>query len=303
MWFKNLQLYRLPENWQENVQSLEEKLAAEPLPGCASGEMQSIGWVATPAGSLLHSVNHQWLLALGIEQKLLPSSVVRLYANERAKAIEEAENRRVGRKEMRELRETLVFELLPKAFINRRTTFAWIDPVNGWLAVDASAPAKAEELLSHLRKSTDNLPVRLLKTALSPSAAMTAWMAEGEAPSPFTLDQDLELRSAENARVRYVRHSLEGEEIRQHIADGKVATRLAMTWADKISFVLDENLQIKRLEFLDILKEEAETQAENEAERFDLDFTLMTGELSRLLKDLVQALGGELEDGQDTTTF
>jgi recombination associated protein RdgC len=93
--------------------------------------------------------------------------------------------------------------------------------------------------------------------------------------------------------VRYVKHSLEGEEIRQHIEAGKVVTRLAMTWNDRISFVLDDNLQIKRLAFLDILKEQADGQADNEDERFDIDFTLMSGEVAQLLDDLLGSLGGE----------
>jgi recombination associated protein RdgC len=66
-----------------------------------------------------------------------------------------------------------------------------------------------------------------------------------------------------------------------------------MTWGDRISFVLDDKLQLKRLAFLDILKESTDGQAENEEERFDLDFALMTGELARLLDDLLAALGGE----------
>jgi len=123
---------------------------------------------------------------------------------------------------------------------------------------------------------------------------MTGWVADGEAPGGFTIDQDLELRSAEKATVRYVKHTLEGEEIRQHIAAGKIVTRLALTWGERISFVLNENLQIKRVGFLDILKEEADGQAENEDERFDIDFTLMSGEVARLLDDLLEALGGEL---------
>lgn len=195
---------------------------------------------------------------------------------------------------MRELREQMTLELLPRAFIRRRSTFGWIDPINGWLVIDAAAPAKAEEFLEHLRKSVEGLPVKLVKVAQSPSAAMTGWVAGGEAPAHFTIDQDLELRSAEKATVRYVKHPLEGEEIRQHIAGGKVVTRLAMTWGDRISFVLNENLQIKRLTFLDILKEQADSQAENADERFDLDFTLMTGEVARLLNDVIDALGGEL---------
>jgi recombination associated protein RdgC len=93
--------------------------------------------------------------------------------------------------------------------------------------------------------------------------------------------------------VRYANHSLDGDEIRQHIADGKVVTRLAMTWNDRISFVLNDLLQIKRLAFLDILKEQSESQADDADERFDIDFTLMTGEGAQLLADLLAALGGE----------
>ncbi len=122
---------------------------------------------------------------------------------------------------------------------------------------------------------------------------MTGWVASGEAPAGFTLDQDLELRSTEKATVRYVNHTLDGEEIRQHIATGKIVTRLAMTWNDRISFVLNDLLQIKRLAFLDILKEQADGQGENEDERFDIDFTLMSGEVAQLLGDLLAALGGE----------
>ena len=295
MWFKNLQLYRLPKNWADNTGKLEEQLSTLTLQPCSACDLQSIGWIAPrDGGPLVHSVNRQWLLALGIEQKLLPASVVKQFANDKAKEIEENEGRRVGRKEMRDLREAMIIELLPRAFVRRRTTFGWIDPVNGWLAIDAASPAKAEEFLEHLRKSVDQLPAKLLQVTQSPSSAMTGWVAEGEAPSHFTLDQDLELRSAEKATVRYVKHTLEGEEIRQHIAEGKVVTRLAMTWGDRISFLLNENLQIKRLSFLDLLKEQADSQAENEDERFDIDFTLMTGEVAQLLNDLLEALGGEL---------
>jgi len=295
MWFRNLQLYRLPKNWSADLSQLEADLSTLTLQPCNASDSQSIGWVPPCAdGALVHAVNRQWLLALGAEIRLLPSSVVKQFAKDRAKAIEEAEGRRIGRKEMRDLRESITAELLPRAFVSRRTTFGWIDPINGWLVIDAASPAKAEEFLEHLRKSVAGLPAKLLQVTQSPSAAMTGWMAEGEAPGAFTLDQDLELRSAEKATVRYVKHTLEGEEIRQHIADGKVVTRLALTWGDRISFLLDEKLQLKRLSFLDILKEQADGQAENEDERFDIDFTLMTGEVARLLDDLLEALGGEL---------
>lgn len=294
MWFKNLQVYRLPKNWNTDATPLEEQLAKMPLQACSATEPRSIGWIPPREGGMLvNTINHQLLLTLGVEEKLLPASIVKRFASDKAREIENAEGRRVGRREMREMIEEMTIQLLPRAFTRQRRTCGWIDRANGWLVIDAASPAKAEEFIEHLRKSLESLPVKVLKVTQSPSAAMTGWVAGGEAPAGFTVDQDLELRSTEKATVRYANHSLEGEEIRQHIADGKTVTRLAMTWNDRISFILNDVLQIKRLAFLDILKEQSEGQGDNADERFDIDFTLMTGEVARLLDDLVDALGGE----------
>lgn len=296
MWFKSLFIYRLPADWAMSAAALEEKLSRQPLQACGGLDKQSRGWISPQDdGPLVHALNRQLLIALGVEQKLLPASIINQFAKDRIAELEAQQGHRVGRKETKEIKERVADELLPRAFAHRRTTFAWIDPVNGWLVVDAASSAKADEVLELLGKTLDDLPLKLVQTRLSPVAAMTGWLAGGEAPPGFTIDRELELRSIDEgkATVRYVRHDLEGDEIRAHIAAGKSATRLGMTWNDKISFVLTEQLQVKRLAFLDILKEEAESQAETADELFDLDFTLMTGELARLLADLVEALGGE----------
>ena len=296
MWFKNIFIYRLPADWAISAATLEEKLSRQPLQPCGGLDKQSRGWVSPQGdGPLVHTLNRQLLIALGVEQKLLPTSIINQFAKDRIAELEAQQGHRVGRKETKEIKERVTDELLPRAFAHRRTTLVWIDPVNAWLVVDAASPAKADEVLELLGKTLDDLPLKFLHTRLSPVAAMTEWLAGGEAPPGFTIDRELELRSIDGgkATVRYVRHDLEGDEIRAHIAAGKSATRLGMTWNDKISFVLTEQLQIKRLTFLDILKEEAESEAENTEELFDIDFTLMTGELARMLADLVEALGGE----------
>lgn len=294
MFFRNLVIYNLAEAQKLLPALVNDQLGQFQMTACGATDAQSIGWVPpSSSGNLAHIVNGQVLLALGVEQKILPSSVINQFAKDKVAKIEEEEGRRVGRKEMREIKESVTLELLPRAFVRRRTTFGWIDPINGWVVIDTASSSKAEEFLEHLHKSVEGLPIRMLKPVQSPSSAMTGWVAGGDAPAGFTIDQDLNLNSAEHAQVRYVKHSLEGEDIRQQIASGKVATKLAMTWADRISFVLTETLQIKRLSFLDILKEQSETQAENEEERFDLDLTLMSGELAKMINDLVAALGGE----------
>jgi recombination associated protein RdgC len=209
--------------------------------------------------------------------------------------LEEQQGFKPGRKQMKELKEQVADELLPRAFSVQRGTRVWIDPVNGWLVVDAANPAKADEVFKLLLKSLESLPFASLRTERSPLSAMTDWLAADEAPGDFTDDQDTELRTSgeSKATVRYVRHTLEADELRRHIAAGKQCTRLAMTWIDRVSFVLTESLAIKRVAPLDVLKENADATMQNEDERFDTDFALMTGELAKVIADMVQALGGE----------
>lgn len=297
MWFRNLRIYRLSADWGKVPTPLNDLLAKQPLARCGSLDMISRGWVYPKHEDFVHAVNGQWLVALGVEQKLLPATVVRQVTQERAAEIEAEQGRKVGRKELRDLRDAVAQELLPRAFTRRRTTWAWIDPINGWLVIDAGSDAKAEEFLEVFLRSVGEIQLRPLLTELSPSAAMTEWLASGEAPVGFTIDDDLELRAAVagQSAIRYVRHALEGKEIQQHIASGKLATRLGLTWNDRVSFVLNDKWQIKRLAFLDILKEEAEQSAQEADEQFDIDFALMAGELNRMLADLTVALGGEMK--------
>jgi recombination associated protein RdgC len=297
MWFKNLQIYRLPAPWAMTPDQLETALAPLAFATGGSLEMQTQGW-ASPRDNdkLVHTVNRQMLLQLATEKKLLPTSVINQVTKARAAELEEQQGFAPGRKQMRDLKEQVTDELLPRAFSIRRDTRVWIDPVHGWLVVDAASPSRADDVLKLLLKAVDKLPLSTLHVAHSPVSAMTDWLVADEAPGGFTVDQDTELRATgeSKATVRYVRHTIDAEEVRRHITAGKQCTRLAMTWADKISFVLTESLAIKRIAPLDVLKENSEVTSKDDAERFDGDFMLMAGELARMLDDLVQALGGEM---------
>lgn len=297
MWFRNLQIYRLTPGIKLDPDDLNARLAKYPLTPCGGLERQRLGWRPIRGeDDYVYSQNEQVLIAFGIEDKLLPSSVVKEAAEEKIAEIAEQEGYKPGAKRRREIREQIEDELLPRAFTKRTTLYAWLDPVNGWLAIDAASATKAEALVKLLGESAPDLTVKLPHTQLSPGAAMTGWLAENEAPTGFTIDRDCELclPGEDKATVRYVRHALDGEEIGEHIAAGKQVTRLALTWADRVSFVLTEKLEIKRLQFLDILKEQSE-QADDAEAMFQIEFALMSGELAKLIADLVAALGGEEE--------
>jgi recombination associated protein RdgC len=295
MWFKNLQIYRLSTPFTATPDQLAEKLAAQAFQPGTSIEMQRLGWVSPRNDeSLVHAVAGQMMIALRVEKKLLPASVINQFAKARAQDIEERQGYKPGRKEMREIKDAVTNELLPRAFAIARDTRVWIDPVRNLIVVDAAASAKSDEVMQLLNESLENLGARPLQTALSPVSAMTSWLASDEAPAGFTVDQDTELRSStqSKATVRYTRHALEAEDLRRHIEAGKQCTRLAMTWAERVSFTLTETLTLKRIAPLDVLTEK-EDGSGDEAERFDTDFALMTGELGRLIDQLIETLGGE----------
>jgi len=297
MFFRNLIPFRIEAGTHLNATDVAEKLARQAFQPCGSQDMKSRGWIPPRDGdSLVHSVGGNWLLALGSEQKLLPAAVINQTVQARAAAFEKTLGYRPGRMQRAVMKDQIVTDLLPRAFSRYHTTWVWIAPKEGWLCVDASNARKADEVLEVLAKSLDDLPLKRLKTETSPASAIADWLAADEAPAGFSIDRDCELKAGgeEKATVRYLRHPLDGEEIRAHIAGGKMPTRLALTFDDRISFVLTDKLEIKRLAFLDILKEEAERQAENADEIFDAELTLMGGELLRLLPALVEALGGEV---------
>ncbi|HMS79512.1 MAG TPA: recombination-associated protein RdgC [Burkholderiaceae bacterium] len=303
MWFRNLIVLRVPAGSPLDADTLADALLPFAFTEPTSVEALRTGLVPPRDGdaSLVASVGRQLLFALRQEKKLLPAKVVAQFVRQRAERIEAEEGFRPGRKRMKEIKEQVVDELLPRAFSLATDTRAWIDPVNGWLVVDAASTSRADEVVGLLAKAFDGFPGRPLKTAQSPAGAMTAWLSDGEAPAGFSIDQDVVLKARDGkATVRYANQSLEADDVGRHVKAGKQCTRLALTWRDRVSIVLTDTLAIKRVRPLDVLTEsQAGSAASTDAdERFASDFALMTGELAALLDDVVDALGGPLPDGR-----
>ena len=293
MLFKNAKLFRLHYDFQYSVEQIGEALERHQFNPVASQEPVSNGWFFIGDQSLIN-VGQQVLLQMRTEKKLLPSTVINQLAAERAKDKAEEQGYRVGRKQMKELKEDLITELLPKVFSTHRDVFVWLDLANRWLVVDAASDALADEVMGLLAKTFTVFPAVPVYTEQSPAAAMTGWLADYVIPYPFSIDQDAELkaRGESRASVKYANHNLDGDEQRKHIVDGKQCTRLALTWADKISFVLTDGLEIKRINATDLAKEQLNTDQDSH-DVFLAEFTLFTGEFNALLNDLTEALGGE----------
>jgi recombination associated protein RdgC len=296
MLFKNLVFHRLPKDWSLSAAALESSLATRTLQPCGPFDMSSRGWVpVTHGGPLVHAVNQQYLIALGTEDKLLPGSIVKQVAQERADVQADTQGFPVGRKQMRDLKMRVADELRARALSRRRVTRAWIDPEAGWFAVDASSVPRAEIVVELLRDTLGSFAPVALETERPPHAAMATWLLRGAPAAHFSIDDELELQSADKNKttIRYIRHPLEGQEIRAHLTAGKYPTKLGLTWRDRLSFVLTDKLQLKRLEFLEMSEEGAQSEDVDPAEQFDIDFAVMAGELASLLRDLSDTLGSQ----------
>ncbi len=270
---------------------------------CGASQEKSVGWVEPRGhahGALVEVIGGHWLLKLMTEVKIIPGSVVKRKVQEQVDHIEATTGRKPGKKEKRDITEDARLALLPMAFTKQSSVQVWVDPKAGWLLTDAGSSAKADEVMTWLIKAVEGLAVTLINTQTSPAAAMAHWLASKEAPVGFSVDRECELKAADESKsvVRYTRHALDTDEVTQHIAMGKMPTRLALTWGDRVSFVLTEGLQLKKLAFLDtVFEDAAPSPGDKKDDNFDADVAIATGELSQLLPDLLEALGGEVTPG------
>ena len=293
-------IYRLVAGWPTELAVLDEVLGKAQFVECGASQEKSVGWVEPRGhahGPMVEVIGGQWLLKLMMEVKVVPGSVVKRKVQDQLDHIEATTGRKPGKKEKREISEDARLALLPMAFSKQSSVQVWVDPAAGRLLTDAGSQAKADEVMTWLIKAVDDLVVQLVNTQTSPASAMSGWLSTKEPPQSFSVDRECELKAADESRavVRYTRHALDTDEVSQHIAMGKVPTRLALTWADRVSFVLTEALQLKKIAFLEsVFEGAAESPGDGKDDDFDADVAIATGELRKLIPDLLEALGGEV---------
>jgi recombination associated protein RdgC len=301
MWFKNLRIYMLQQPFNLSAEALENRLEQKRFNPCGSHDPFSYGWhepLGRQGESLVHELIGCQMICARREEKLLPSAVVNEIVEEKAAAIEDETGRRPGRKERSELKDEIFQQLLPKAFSRFSTQYAMIDKQQGWILVDASSANKAEALISFLRETLDSLPVKPLEVSLAPSHVMTEWLRRPASHADFELLDSCELkdRSEDPGVLRCKGQDLGAEEVIAHLDAGKDVVKLAVAWDERLSCVIESDMSLKRVRFLDLIQDEAaDYQTENAADAFDAHFSLMTLEFRRFIPRLIELFGGAVE--------
>ncbi|CFQ40874.1 recombination-associated protein RdgC [Yersinia bercovieri] len=301
LWFKNLMVYRLSREVSLSADEMEKQLSALSFTPCGSQDMAKTGWVS-PMGShsdaLTHTVNGQIVICARKEEKILPSPVIKQELQAKIERLEGEQHRKLKKTEKDSLKDEVLHSLLPRAFSRFNQTFLWIDTVNDLIMVDAASAKRAEDTLALLRKSLGSLPVVPLTLENPIELTLTEWVRSKELPAGFTLMDEAELKAIleDGGVIRCKKQDLFSDEIAVHIEAGKLVTKLALDWQERVQLVLSDDGSLKRLKFSDTLREQNDDiDREDFAQRFDADFILMTSELAALIKNLIEALGGEAQ--------
>lgn len=301
LWFKNLMVYRLSREVALNADEMEKQLSAFAFTPCGSQDMAKTGWVS-PMGShsdaLTHAVNGQIVICARKEEKILPSPVIKQELQSKIERLEAEQHRKLKKTEKDALKDEVLHSLLPRAFSRFNQTFMWIDTVNDLIMVDAASAKRAEDTLALLRKSLGSLPVVPLTMESPIELTLTEWVRSGEMPAGFAIQDEAELKAIleEGGVIRCKKQNLISDEIAVHIEAGKLVTKLAVDWQERIQLMLSDDGSLKRLKFADTLREQNDDiDRDDFAQRFDADFILMTSELAALIKNTIEALGGEAQ--------
>ena len=293
MFFRNLTLFRFPTRL--DFSQLDELLPEMQLKPVGALELSSRGFVS-PFGrnepELSHRIGEALWLTVGGEDKILPSAVVNDLLGKKLAEIEEKEGRKPGGRTRKRIKEDLVHELLPRAFVKPSRTDALVDLEHGFIAVDSASRKNSEEFVSQIRGALGSFPALPLNAEVAPRNILTGWIAGEPLPDGLALGEECELKDAMEggAVVKCQNQDLQGDEIAKHLESGKQVTRLALTLDDHLSFVLGEDLVVRKLKFLDGAVDQLEnTEREDLRAELDARFALLSGEVKRLFVVLESA--------------
>ena len=294
MWYKNAIIYLLPDGWQLEA-GLNEKLEQAAFTPCMGFDWFSEGFVPpTPFSSdFVFTAQNSNRVCLKHEEKVLPSATVRDILDERVAEIQEAQVRNVGRKEKQYLKERITDDLLPRALTQSRRTEAIFDTERGYLLVNEASDKRAEQMLIKLREALGGLKVAMPYTRESPSSLMTEWLLQGHAEGDFELGYNVLLQGVGDVvpKVKISKKDLTHPEVIQHAKNGMKVVELELEWREQISFTLTQNFALKRIQFLDVLQEEAE-QGDDTASLTFASQIIMVEALGEMINELVNLLGG-----------
>jgi len=302
MWFKNLYFFTFTRAFNCSQKELEKQLSENTFTPCGSTELSHFGWVnalGKHGSSISHIANNNILLCARKEEKILPAGVIKDQLDEKTAQLEAENSRSATKKEKEQFKEDIIFELLPRAFSRYTDTYGYISPEQNIIVINASSRGKAEDFLALLRKSLGSLPVTSFSPEIAIDETMTDWLTGKNFIGNFQQGMEAEFNALgdDGAVIRVKNQDLSSDEIKAHLDAEKYVVKLALEWDESLSFILCDDLSIKRIKFFDVIYEQNDDiDSDDVVAKLDADFALMAGELNRFIVDLLAEFSLKTDD-------
>ncbi len=301
MWFKQVQLFELENANKYTPETLIQKLEELVFRPCLPSMQSSIGWVSPiddDESPLVIAVNGCLMMCLQTEEKILPTTVIRHELDQKIKQIELQEDRKVRQREKLTMKDELMLTLLPRAFTKFTRYYAYIDTKNNYVVFNTAQTKITEQFISLFKKSvSEDIAVYELKK-LSP--IVTSWLKTQAYPTEFAIEKACLLQDPdhEDRRIRCQEQDLFAGSIQALIKDGCEVKQIALSWHDRVSFVLSaDDFTLRSISYEEEVTAQAtEMEAETKQQQFIADFFIMSATIRELLSDLQKVFSRVMKD-------
>jgi recombination associated protein RdgC len=293
--FRNLRFYRISTPWPKTEERLSEVLSENPFSPCGPYSERTAGWEA-PAdfdgAPLCRRLNGADLLQLRTQSRVLPVAAIREALEEKVIEYRSRMEQDPPRSELRRLREETRDDLLPKALLRSERTRACYIHAESLLVIDAGTDNKAEWFIDQLRTCFGQFSCNPLTFNKSPGELLKRIFL-GETLLGFSLGRECRMQDLSDSRstVTWREFELTDQSIRRHVIDGMKLTHLGVGFDELLSCVINEDGVISKFKFIEGDAIDI-PDFEDPLARFDADFVLLTGTVSRMVEALKKLLGG-----------
>lgn len=292
MWFKNAFIFKLTRSQYFEQIDLETLIKESEFVPCGKTEQTKFGFVSAlpDTENLVHSVNNESHMLLRVqheEKVILPDSINRPL-KEACAAIEKNEQRHATKKEKEQIKEDIIFELLPTAQSKFNITWLYIDVQRGLIVINTSSRSTAEDILSLLRKSIGTLPITDYILADDLCATMKDWLMDPKAvPAKYYVGSELKISGIgeEANNATFGNQDLYDDSLQQFMNDFQYDVKhLKVSFDEMLSVTLKDDGSLRSITYWDVLTEQNEDiDSDDLLARIDADFVLFTGEFGRFL--------------------
>lgn len=282
---KNLIIYDC-QYQPPSLDALSDILSANPPVELSGQQSQSLGFtfVSKESKRLVLSNPGHLIVCVRLITKDVPGNVINSELEKKMDEFEQNKGYPMPRRQKRQVKEEIKFQLLPKAFAKTKDVNVWFDLSRKRMHIDTSSEKVADEVVVYLSRTLES-NTSLREFAQKPESKMTEWVRLGDICDSLELGDRAVLKT-NPAEVRFNHHDLTEDTVQKHIVQGKKVTELGLCFKESITFRLKSNGHIAGIKFIDVEQEATEELSEDASM---LIFVQQTQELINTLEDLCGA--------------